>query len=40
MVQKTQMQEQLKELKRNLLKMSTLVEERLRDAIESLIIRD
>ena len=40
MVQKTQMQEQLKELKRNLLKMSTLVEERLHDAIESLIKRD
>lgn len=40
MASKTQMQEQLEELKGNLLKMSNLVEERLHDAIESLIKRD
>ena len=40
MTSKTQMQEQIEELKGNVLKMSKLVEERLHDAIESLIKRD
>jgi phosphate transport system protein len=40
MASKTQMQEQLQELKGSLVKMSNLVEERLHEAIESLIKRD